>query len=70
MKRDRSHFNRENFILDYFSIDWEVNLDLNKYDVNHSMKRFMNEMNILLDKHMLLKKISKRESLKDVSSLG
>ena len=60
-KRDKSNFNREDFILDYLSINWDAILDLGKNDVNHSMNGFMNEMNVLLDKHMPLKKISRVE---------
>ena len=47
--------------MDYLSIYWDAILDLGKNDVNHSMNGFMNEMNVLLDKHMPLKKISKVE---------
>jgi len=61
MKRDRSNFNREDFILDFLAKDWDAILELGKNDVNHSMNGFMNEMNALLDKHMPLKKISKIE---------
>lgn len=61
MKRDRSNFNKGEFILDYLSINWDASLALDKNDVNHSVNEFMNEMNGLLDRHMPLKKITKKE---------
>ena len=35
-KHDWGNFNKENFILGYFSVDWK-NINLQKNDVNHSL---------------------------------
>ena len=52
-ERDWSKFNRENFILDYFSADWEeCNLD-------NSTKIYLDKINMLLDTCAPLKKINK-----------
>ena len=61
MKRDRSKFNKEDFILDYLSIDWDETLELDVENVNLSFNRFLSAINDLLDRHMPLKKISKKE---------
>ena len=36
-EHDYSNFNQENFILDYFSVNWK-NINLQKNDFNHSSK--------------------------------
>ena len=42
-ERDWSNFDQENFILDYFSIDWDVALKLDKQNVNYSTESFLNK---------------------------
>ena len=49
-ERDWSKFDQENFILDYFSVDWE---DLLK------TKIYLDNINMLLDTYALLKRINK-----------
>ena len=39
---DWSNFNQENFILDYFSVNCENIINLQKNDVNHSLQSFFN----------------------------
>ena len=39
--RNTKNFDRLNFILDYFDIDWDAILQANKDDVNLSMQIFM-----------------------------
>ena len=46
--RNTKNFDRINFILDYFDIDWDATLQANKDDVNLSMQMFMNKVNGLL----------------------
>ena len=55
-ERDWSQFDRENFIRDYFSVDWE---DLSKTDelnVDNSTKIYLDKINMLLDTYAPLKK--------------
>ena len=59
--RKCKHFDRENFILDYFEIDWNNTIEIDKEDVNHSLSKFMEKINVLLDKYMPLKKVSQKE---------
>ena len=52
-----SNFNKEEFILDYFEKDWDLTLNVEKNDVNHSFDKFFLNMNRLLDKHAPFKKV-------------
>ena len=57
--RDWSNFDQENFILDYFSIDWDVALKLDEQNVNYSTESFLNKINSLLSNYAPPKKINK-----------
>ena len=48
-ERDRSKFDRENFILEYFSVDWEDLLKIDKFNVDNSTKIYLDKINMLLD---------------------
>ena len=50
-ERDWSKFDRENFILDYFSVDWEDLLKNDELNTDNSTKEFLDKMNMLLDIH-------------------
>ena len=58
-ERDGSNFDQENFILDYFSTDWDVALKLDEQNVNYSTESFLNKINSLLSNYVPLKKINK-----------
>ena len=55
-ERDWSKFNRENFILDYFSADWEDLLKTDELKVDNSTKLYLDKINVLLDTYAPLKK--------------
>ena len=57
-ERDWSNFNQENFILDYFSVNWKKIMNLEK-NVNHSLQNFFDSMNDLLKIHASYKKVKK-----------
>ena len=57
--RDWSKFDRENFILDYFSADWEDLLKIDECNVDNSTKIYLDKINMLLDTYAPLKKINK-----------
>ena len=59
--RNCKNFDRENFLLDYFEIDWNSTIEAEKEDVNHSLANFMDKVNALLDKYMPLKKVSQKD---------
>ena len=59
--RNMKNFDYENFILDYLSINWDDQLNIDKNDVNHSLSKFMSQINSLIDKYMPLKKVSQKE---------
>ena len=54
-----SKFDRENFILDYFSVDWEHLLKIYELNVDNSTKMFLDTINILLDTYAHLKRVKK-----------
>ena len=58
-ERDWSKFDRENFILDYFSADWEDLLKIDECNVDDSTKIYLDKINMLLDTYAPLKKINK-----------
>ena len=58
-ERDWSKFYRENFILDYFSADWEDLLKIDECNVDNSTKIYLDKINMLLDTYAPLKKINK-----------
>ena len=60
-KRDFKSFDRENFILDMLSVNWKDTLKLNNNDVNVSFNNFIDRVNVIIDKHMPLKKIPSKE---------
>ena len=58
-ERDWSKFDRENFILDYFSVDWEDLLKIDKLNPDNSTKMYLDAINMLLDTYAPLKRINK-----------
>ena len=58
-ERDWSKFDRENFILDYFSADWEDLLKIDECNVDNSTKIYLDKINMLLDTYAPLKNINK-----------
>ena len=58
-ERDWSKFDREDFILHYFSVDWEVLLKIDEKNVGNSIKMYLDRINMLLDNYALLKRINK-----------
>ena len=57
-ERDWSKFDRENFILDYFSADWEDLLETDELNADNSTKIYLDKINMLLDTYAPLKKIN------------
>ena len=55
-ERDWSNFDQENFILDYFSIDWNETLKIEEQNINYSTEIFLNKINDLLDNFAPFKK--------------
>ena len=56
---DWSNFNQENFVLDYFSVNWKNVINLQKNDVNLSLQNFFDSVNDLLKIHATYKKLKK-----------
>ena len=59
--RSSKNFDNAAFLNDYQNIDWDDVIDIPKNDVNFSMESFLTKFNGLLDIHMPLRKITKRE---------
>ena len=60
-KRNWKQLDRENFILDYFNVDWKVELKPERKDTNYSTAKFMEKMNGLVDKYVPLEKITQKD---------
>ena len=58
-ERDWSKFDRENFILDYFTVNWEDLLKTDELNADNSTKMFLDKINILLDTYGPLKRVKK-----------
>ena len=56
-ERDWSKFDLENFILDYFSADWEDLLKIDELNADNSTKIYLGQINMLLDTNAPLKKL-------------
>ena len=54
-----SKFDRENYILDYFSAEWEELLKIDKLNADNSTKMYLDTINMLLDTYAPLKRINK-----------
>ena len=52
-------FDREKFILDYFSIDRENLLNIDELNVDNSTQMYLEKINILLDTYEPLKRLDK-----------
>ena len=55
------NFNKDEFILDLLEVDWDQTLQINKDDPNFSFENFYQKVNGIIDNHLPLKKISKKE---------
>ena len=58
-ERDWSKFDQENFILDYFSVDWEDLLKTDELNADNSTRMYLDKINMLLDTYGPLKRINK-----------
>ena len=58
-ERDWSKFDQENFILDYFPVDWEDLLKITELNADNSTEIYLDKINILLDTYAPLKKVNK-----------
>ena len=60
-KRDFKNFNKDDFILDILSIDWDEKLKLSQKNSNISMTSLITSINTTLDKHAPIKTVSSRK---------
>ena len=58
-ERDWSKSDQENFVLDYFSADWEDLLKIDELNVDNSTKIYFDNINMLLDTYAPLERIKK-----------
>ena len=58
-KRDTKNFDRENFLLDILSVNWDAKITYE--DANSSFDAFYEIIEVLLNKYMPLKKITQKE---------
>ena len=48
-EREWSKFDRKNFPLDYFSVDWEDLLKIDELHADNSTKMYLDKINMLID---------------------
>ena len=60
-EKDWSKFDQENFILDYFSVDWEDLLKIDDLNADNLIKIYLDKVNMLLDTYVPLKRINKNK---------
>ena len=58
-ERAWSKFYQENFILDYFFVEWEDLLKIDELNADNSTKMYLDKINMLLDTYAPLKRINK-----------
>ena len=58
-ERDWSKFDRENFVLYYFSVEWEDLLKIDELNDDKSTKKFLAKINMLSDTYAPLKRVTK-----------
>ena len=56
-----SKFEKEDVIADFVNINWQDVLSVQKMDTNFSMEKFYNKINEIIDKHVPLKKMNKKD---------
>ena len=61
MSRSWSSFNEDNFRNDFNTLNWKEILSVDKNDSESSFNCFLDNFNILFDKHVPLKKLTKRQ---------
>ena len=54
-----SNFDSENFILDYFSVEWEDLLKIYELNADNSAKKFSDKINTLLDTYATFTRVKK-----------
>ena len=60
-EQDWSKFDRENFILDYFSVDWEDLLKTDELNADNSTRMYLDQIDMLLDTYTSLRRINKHK---------
>ena len=55
-ERDWSKFDRENFILVFFSLEWNDLFKIDELNADKSSKKFLDKINMLLDTYAPLKR--------------
>ena len=63
-ERDWPKFDRENFILDYFSVNWEDLLKIDELNADNSTKIFLDKINMLLYIYAPLKRVKNKLKFK------
>ena len=60
-ERDWNNFDQENFILDYLAVDWADIIKSEKKNIDFSFECFLKKFNLILDKYLPLKKLTKQK---------
>ena len=61
-QRNWNKFNKNEFILDFLEIDWNITLKLDKGNVDISLQIILDKINNLADKHAPIQKLTRKTS--------
>ena len=60
-ERGWNKFDQENLILDYLAVDWADIIKSEKKNIDSSFECFLKKFNLILDKYLPLKKLTKQK---------
>ena len=60
-KRSMKNLDKEDFILDLLEVDWKSTIKIDNNDPNYSFNEFEKKLNSIIDRHMPLKKLTRKE---------
>ena len=60
-KRNLKKLDKESLVADGININWPETISINRADINHSFNAFDDKINEILDKHVPLKKLNKKD---------
>ena len=69
-ERDWSKFDQENFILNYFSVDWEDLFKTGELNADNSTRMYLDKINMLSDTYAPLKRVSKYNMIRLQKSIS
>ena len=67
-KHDTRNFSKGDVISDYLNIDWDLELELERNNVNFSTEKLFSKMTHIIDKHLPVRKLTTKERKQTLKS--